>query len=215
MFPNQGFQNQGFPNQQQPNGVNPNFPNQRVPNQGSQNNQFVPNPNNPFLQGNSNQNQNQNQMNPSSSGTLDEFTQQNQNQNQRPFNQQQQQQQQPFNPQRPTQQTPSTPATTPGAFPAQSPAFLACTRNCQTTSEYNPVCGTDQVGYPNVRRLDCANQCGRQLDPNWQSNGKVKPTNMDKSQKILISILFFSIFVETAAIQVSRQGACTSGQRVP
>lgn len=157
MFPNQEFQNQQQPSGQLP--MNQNFQNQGFPNQGSQNsqnNQFLPNPSNPFLQGTSNSNQG----NPNSSdqtGTLNEFLQQNQNQ-------------QPFNQLQPTQSTQQAPATTPGAFPAQSPAFLACVRNCQTTSEYNPVCGSDQVAYPNIRRLDCANQCGQRLNANWQGN---------------------------------------------
>lgn len=204
-FPNQGFSNQGFPNQQQSNGqfpLNQNFQNQRLPNQGNQNNQFAPNGNNPFLQGNPNSNQ-ANPSNSDPSGTLEEFTQQNQNQNQnqRPFNQQQPQQpqqqqqfnqqqqpnqnQQSFNQIQPTQPTPSIPVTTPSALPAQSPALIACARNCPTTSEYNPVCGSDQVSYNNIRRLDCANMCGARLSPNWQS------------------------------IQVVREGSCTSGQRVP
>lgn len=67
-----------------------------------------------------------------------------------------------------------TSATTPRAQStqplAQTPAFLTCARNCLTTNEYNPVCGTDQVAYPNIRRLGCANLCGRRLDSNWQGN---------------------------------------------
>lgn len=196
-FPNQGFPNQGFPNHQQPNGqfpMNQNFQNQRFPNQGNQNNQFVPNGNNPFLQGNPNSNQG-NPSNSDPSGTLEEFTQLNQNQNpnqsQQPFTQQQQQQQQQpsqqqfnqqqpnqnqqsFNQFQPTQPTPSIPVTTPSAIPAQSPQLIACTRNCPTTSEYNPVCGSDQVTYNNIRRLDCQNMCTARLSPNSQRNLKKK-----------------------------------------
>lgn len=41
-----------------------------------------------------------------------------------------------------------------------SPQFLRCIANCQTTNQYNPVCGTDRQLYNNQARLDCANQCG-------------------------------------------------------
>lgn len=169
-FPQQGgFNQQGFPNQQFPNQgfQGQNFQNQGFPGQNFQNNQFRPNPNNPFLQsGGSNLNQGNQQGNQGffngangnngNTGTLDEFTQQNGQSNQ------------PFIQVPPTSATPGATVTTPSALPAQSPAFLACMRNCQTTNEYNPVCGTDQVAYPNQRRLDCANRCGQQTDPNWQ-----------------------------------------------
>lgn len=171
-FPNQGFsnqagQNQGFPNQGLGNqaGQNQGFPSQGFLNQGGQNQGFRPNPNNPFFQNPSQSQGNFGNFNPGSTeGTLAEFTQQQPGQNGQ--NQQQNQQQ---GQQNPTQQTPGS-STTPGAAPAQSPQFIACLRNCQTTSEYNPVCGTDQTAYPNIRRLECANRCGQQLDPNWQGN---------------------------------------------
>nr|AAV91424.1 protease inhibitor 1 [Lonomia obliqua] len=35
-----------------------------------------------------------------------------------------------------------------------------CIRNCPVTSEYNPVCGTDNVTYTNPGRLTCAQSCG-------------------------------------------------------
>ncbi|CAH0406961.1 unnamed protein product [Chilo suppressalis] len=35
-----------------------------------------------------------------------------------------------------------------------------CVQNCPTSSEYNPVCGTDGVAYFNPGRLVCAQNCG-------------------------------------------------------
>lgn len=49
-----------------------------------------------------------------------------------------------------------------------TPQFVLCNQNCPSVNQYNPICGTDQVTYNNQYRLDCANDCGRQLDPNWQ-----------------------------------------------
>lgn len=66
------------------------------------------------------------------------------------------------------QQTTSTTVASTSSTTA-TPEFLNCTRNvCLTTNEYNPVCGSDQVSYQNIRKLDCANRCGQNLDPNWQ-----------------------------------------------
>lgn len=149
-FPNQGFQNQQaggqfFPNQG--GGQNQGFNNQGFPNQGFQNqgNQF--NPNNPFL--------------PSSSPNPDITTDGQQGIVNQIFPNQ--------GIQNPTQN--QVTSTTPAAAPSQSPAFLRCTREqCLATNEYNPVCGTDQVVYSNIRKLDCANQCGRRLMTNWQGN---------------------------------------------
>ncbi|CAO1370986.1 unnamed protein product, partial [Diamesa serratosioi] len=51
------------------------------------------------------------------------------------------------------------PATTTTPLP---PAVRDCVQNCpsKTTSEYNPVCGSDGLNYPNPARLTCAQQCG-------------------------------------------------------
>ncbi|CAH2046958.1 unnamed protein product, partial [Iphiclides podalirius] len=35
-----------------------------------------------------------------------------------------------------------------------------CISQCPTTSEYNPVCGTNRVTYNNLGRLECARYCG-------------------------------------------------------
>ncbi|XP_018318486.1 uncharacterized protein LOC112904279 [Agrilus planipennis] len=43
----------------------------------------------------------------------------------------------------------------------QSSAFADCTRNCQTTSQYDPVCGSDRETYSNPERLACARKCGK------------------------------------------------------
>lgn len=39
-------------------------------------------------------------------------------------------------------------------------AFRNCLGGCQSTSQYNPVCGSDRQLYNNLGRLACANQCG-------------------------------------------------------
>ncbi|XP_028144644.1 uncharacterized protein LOC114338247 [Diabrotica virgifera virgifera] len=44
-----------------------------------------------------------------------------------------------------------------------SPAYTRCFANCRTTSEYNPVCGTDGNNYDNPQRLNCARSCGRNV----------------------------------------------------
>ncbi|CAH2046957.1 unnamed protein product, partial [Iphiclides podalirius] len=45
--------------------------------------------------------------------------------------------------------------------PADSdPAVQDCIRSCPVTAEYNPVCGTNSVTYPNPGRLMCAQACG-------------------------------------------------------
>ncbi|CAG4929443.1 unnamed protein product [Colias eurytheme] len=40
----------------------------------------------------------------------------------------------------------------------------ACMNECPTTSEYNPVCGTDNVTYNNIGKLYCAQRCGSDVD---------------------------------------------------
>lgn len=67
----------------------------------------------------------------------------------------------------------TTPTPTQTSTPSQtqitnSMPFILCNRNCITTPEYNPVCGSDQNPYPNDRRLACVNRCGRRINPNWQ-----------------------------------------------
>ncbi|XP_028165820.1 serine protease inhibitor Kazal-type 2-like [Ostrinia furnacalis] len=41
-----------------------------------------------------------------------------------------------------------------------SSAVQACISSCPVTAEYNPVCGTDIIQYPNPGRLGCAQACG-------------------------------------------------------
>lgn len=61
--------------------------------------------------------------------------------------------------QRPTtgNQRPTVPTQRPTT---QSPQLRRCIQNCLTTTEYNPVCGSDGVQYNNIGRLNCARNCG-------------------------------------------------------
>ncbi|KAH8365484.1 hypothetical protein KR093_001270 [Drosophila rubida] len=53
-----------------------------------------------------------------------------------------------------------TEVTTTTAAPTASPRVLACIQSCPATSEYNPICGSDNVNYYNGGRFDCAVRCG-------------------------------------------------------
>lgn len=53
----------------------------------------------------------------------------------------------------------STPASNNGRT-TPTAQFLRCMKQCPTTTEYNPVCGSDQIQYHNRQRLQCANRCG-------------------------------------------------------
>lgn len=108
------------------------------------------------------------------------------------------------------QTTSTTPAT---VATAKSPAYLRCTREeCLVTNEYNPVCGSDNNNYGNIRKLDCANQCGQRYISNWQGNWHVW---MYFEKKIKLIWLFFS-FALFLCVEVTmlRRGACMSGGRV-
>ncbi|XP_033215456.1 uncharacterized protein LOC117171911 [Belonocnema kinseyi] len=39
--------------------------------------------------------------------------------------------------------------------------FQQCFNNCPTTSQFNPICGTDGVDYENQGKLKCAQYCGK------------------------------------------------------
>lgn len=54
--------------------------------------------------------------------------------------------------------------TTARPAPTTDPAVVklnACTAQCPTTPEYNPVCGSDGVTYNNPGKLSCAQICGK------------------------------------------------------
>ncbi|KAH8317172.1 hypothetical protein KR074_000449 [Drosophila pseudoananassae] len=42
-----------------------------------------------------------------------------------------------------------------------SPRYLACLQVCPVTSEYNPICGSDNIVYYNENRFNCAVRCGK------------------------------------------------------
>ncbi|GAB1866523.1 Kazal-like domain-containing protein [Camponotus japonicus] len=41
--------------------------------------------------------------------------------------------------------------------------YNACIISCPVTTEYNPVCGTDNVDYTNPGGLGCAGRCGKEV----------------------------------------------------
>ncbi|XP_049872764.1 sporozoite surface protein 2-like [Pectinophora gossypiella] len=63
---------------------------------------------------------------------------------------------------------PVTPSTTANPNTKSPLAIANCIRSCPVTSEYNPVCGTNNVTYGNPGRLDCAAYCG--VDVSLQRN---------------------------------------------
>ncbi|XP_004533434.1 uncharacterized protein LOC101459186 isoform X2 [Ceratitis capitata] len=44
-----------------------------------------------------------------------------------------------------------------------TPQFLDCFGNCPTTSEYNPICASNQQQYQNPQKFDCARRCGADI----------------------------------------------------
>lgn len=42
----------------------------------------------------------------------------------------------------------------------ESSEYRNCLSNCQSTGEYNPVCGSNGVTYDNFGKLLCATRCG-------------------------------------------------------
>lgn len=78
--------------------------------------------------------------------------QQPQQQQQTASQQQRRQQQQPQQRDR-TRNRPTSTAQRP-------PGYFTCLNGCLSTHEYNPICGSDQMTYQNIQRLNCARQCG-------------------------------------------------------
>ncbi|XP_026319217.1 uncharacterized protein LOC113229750 [Hyposmocoma kahamanoa] len=54
--------------------------------------------------------------------------------------------------------------TLPPVTPSRTVSSLQCIRSCPTAIEYNPVCGTDNVTYINPSSLECAKQCGIEVE---------------------------------------------------
>ncbi|XP_045467292.1 insoluble matrix shell protein 4-like [Harmonia axyridis] len=72
------------------------------------------------------------------------------------------------------QQSTTTTSTTGSDFSTTaSPAFTSCMTLCRTTPEYNPVCGSDSRTYSNEQRLNCAINCG--LNINLAFRGACQP----------------------------------------
>ncbi|XP_033308144.1 uncharacterized protein LOC117209832 [Bombus bifarius] len=54
--------------------------------------------------------------------------------------------------------------------------YNRCIATCLTTSEYNPVCGSDDVEYSNPGQLSCASACGK--DVTLTHYGKCRTTKI-------------------------------------
>ncbi|KAH8303829.1 hypothetical protein KR018_008988, partial [Drosophila ironensis] len=69
----------------------------------------------------------------------------------------------------PAREESSTTTTTTTARPtAPSRRYLACLQTCPTTSEYNPICGSDRVVYYNENKFNCAVSCGQSECPSFR-----------------------------------------------
>lgn len=62
----------------------------------------------------------------------------------------------------------STSTLSPPTSTTMSPEYTTCFQNCNGTSEYNPLCGTDGLEYSNPSRLECAKGCGKGI---WRLPG--------------------------------------------
>ncbi|XP_031636296.1 uncharacterized protein LOC116349142, partial [Contarinia nasturtii] len=63
--------------------------------------------------------------------------------------------------------------------------------NCPTLSQYDPVCGSDNQIYGNAEKLQCANNCGRLLTPNWDVFEKAQ---MNRSGE-KVALIFLQIIL--------------------
>ncbi|XP_043282962.1 uncharacterized protein [Venturia canescens] len=59
---------------------------------------------------------------------------------------------------------PTTTPVTGASVTTESPEVAQCRLRCPITSEYNPVCGSDQQVYSNPGKLSCARFCGLDVD---------------------------------------------------
>ncbi|XP_015184722.1 PREDICTED: uncharacterized protein LOC107070755 [Polistes dominula] len=59
--------------------------------------------------------------------------------------------------------TETTTRATPAPVTPGSPDYENCISSCVPTSEYNPVCGSDNITYDNPGRLNCAVFCGKNI----------------------------------------------------
>ncbi|XP_014362279.2 uncharacterized protein LOC106713891 [Papilio machaon] len=64
--------------------------------------------------------------------------------------------------------------------------FDECIKGCPTTSEYNPVCGTNRITYSNIGHLECARFCGLDVNlyrklPCFTTETTIYPTTTTES----------------------------------
>ncbi|XP_030766805.1 uncharacterized protein LOC115890646 [Sitophilus oryzae] len=48
-------------------------------------------------------------------------------------------------------------------IPGMGTTMSACESRCLTTSQYNPVCGDNNITYSNIERYKCAVKCGKNV----------------------------------------------------
>ncbi|EDV38940.1 uncharacterized protein Dana_GF24746 [Drosophila ananassae] len=63
----------------------------------------------------------------------------------------------------PTQGDDASSTTTTARPTTPSPRYLACLQTCPATSEYNPICGSDNIVYYNENKFNCAVFCGQNV----------------------------------------------------
>ncbi|KAI8038676.1 hypothetical protein M5D96_008584 [Drosophila gunungcola] len=59
--------------------------------------------------------------------------------------------------------------------PPTSQQLRACIASCSTTSENNPVCGTNNQSYSNENKLICASYCGLNIGIAYHGNCRKAP----------------------------------------
>ncbi|XP_011497654.1 PREDICTED: uncharacterized protein LOC105362027 [Ceratosolen solmsi marchali] len=70
----------------------------------------------------------------------------------------------PIQPQNPSTNKPSEPIANGVTTEPSIQDYNQCIDNCPVTSEYNPVCGTDNIVYNNPGSLSCARNCGKSVE---------------------------------------------------
>ncbi|BES91339.1 Hypothetical protein NTJ_04147 [Nesidiocoris tenuis] len=80
---------------------------------------------------------------------------------------------------------PSQRTTTTTVAPVPGVVYLLNNCSCQSTTQYNPVCGTDGVTYLNRQKLECAAACGTNVKLRRFGNcSQIKLTTVGARQQV-------------------------------